>query len=135
VKQTMFPALRYVDARAAIAWLEKAFAAERHVVYEADDGSVAHAQVRVAGNLVLLGSTADDDYPVRSPKQGGAPTMSLYIVLPDAAAVDALHARAAAAGARVIRPPYDTDYGSHDVGLFDVEGNPWSFGTYDPETP
>jgi uncharacterized glyoxalase superfamily protein PhnB len=134
VKQTIFPALRYVDAHAAIAWLEKAFGAERHVVYEAGDGSVAHAQLRIAGNLILLGNTSDDDYPVRSPKQGSAPTMSLYVVLPDANAVDALHARAVAAGAPVIQAPYDTDYGSHDVRLLDVEGTPWTFGTYDPES-
>lgn len=134
MNQTIFPALRYIDAHAAIAWLEKAFGAERHVVYEANDGSVAHAQLRVAGNLILLGSTADDDYPVRSPQQGCTPTMSLYIVLPNAAAVDALHVRAVAAGATVIQPPHDTDYGSHDVRLLDVEGSPWTFGTYDPET-
>jgi uncharacterized glyoxalase superfamily protein PhnB len=134
MKQTIVPALRYVDAHAAIAWLETAFGAERHVVYDMPDGSVAHAQVRIAGNLIMIGQTRDDDYPVHSPKQGGAPTMSLYVMLPDAAAVDALHKRAAAAGATITKAPYDTDYESHDFAALDVEGNPWTFGTYDPET-
>ena len=134
MKQTIIPALRYTDAHAAIAWLEKTFGAERHVVYDMPDGTVAHAQVRIAGNLIMLGNTRDDDYPVRSPKQGGAPTMGLYVVLPDAAAVDALHDRAAAAGATIPHAPRDTDYGSHEFAAFDVEGHPWTFGTYDPET-
>jgi uncharacterized glyoxalase superfamily protein PhnB len=44
--------------------------------------------------------------------------------------IDALHARAAAAGAEIIRKPYDTDYGSRDFAARDPEGNRWSFGTY-----
>jgi uncharacterized glyoxalase superfamily protein PhnB len=30
----------------------------------------------------------------------------------------------------VIKPPYDTDYGSHDFMAREPEGNRWSFGTY-----
>jgi uncharacterized glyoxalase superfamily protein PhnB len=131
--QTIFPSVRYADAHAAIAWLQKAFAAEPHVVYDADDGTVAHAQLAIAGNLIMLGNSRDDDYPVRSPKEVNAVTGGLYVVLPDAASVDALHARAAAAGADVTHPPYDTDYGSHDFSVLDLEGHPWTFGTYRPD--
>jgi uncharacterized glyoxalase superfamily protein PhnB len=42
----------------------------------------------------------------------------------------ALHARAAAAGAQVVRPLNETDYGSHEFMVVDPEGNRWSFGTY-----
>lgn len=133
--QTIFPAVRYVDARAAIGWLQRAFGAEPHVVYDAPDGTVAHAELGIAGNLIMLGSSREDDYPVRSPKEVNAVTGSFYVVLPDAAAVDALHARAAAAGANITHPPYDTDYGSHDFRTLDVEGHPWTFGTYKPESP
>src|ERR1700682_2217753 len=113
--QAIFPGVRYVDARAAIAWLQQAFGAEPHVVYDAPDGTVAHAELIVAGNLIMLGNSRDDDYPVRSPKEvNGVVTGSLYVALPDAAAVDARYARAVAAGAHILQPPYDTDYGSHD---------------------
>jgi hypothetical protein len=44
--------------------------------------------------------------------------------------VDALHARAADAGAEITRAPQDTDYGSREFALRDPEGNTWSFGTY-----
>jgi uncharacterized glyoxalase superfamily protein PhnB len=43
---------------------------------------------------------------------------------------DALFARAAAAGAEILTPPHDTDYGSRDFAARDPEGNRWSFGTY-----
>jgi uncharacterized glyoxalase superfamily protein PhnB len=133
--QSIYPALRYTDAHAAIAWLERAFGAEKHVVYDAPDGTVGHAQIRVAGNIIMLGESRDgDDYPVRSPKSLGGVTMSLYIVLPDNAAIDAMHVRAAAAGATILQPPHETTYQSYEVNMLDLDGQPWTFGTYKPET-
>jgi uncharacterized glyoxalase superfamily protein PhnB len=35
-----------------------------------------------------------------------------------------------AAGAEVLQPLHDTDYGSRDFAVRDPEGNRWSFGTY-----
>jgi len=133
--QTIFPGLRYADARAAITWLQRAFDAETHVVYDHSDGTISHAELIIAGNLIMLGNTRDDDpvNPVRSPQQVHAVTAGIYVVLPDAAAVDALYARAAAAGATIRQPPYDTDYGSHDFRASDLDGHPWTFGTYKPE--
>ncbi|HEV2878877.1 MAG TPA: VOC family protein [Candidatus Eremiobacteraceae bacterium] len=133
--QTIFPSFRYTDARAAIAWLEDAFGAQRIVLYDADDGTVGHAELLVAGNVIMIGNSRDDDYPVRSPKEVGALTGGIYVALPDAAAVDSLHARAAAAGAKITREPFDTDYGSHDFQALDLEGYAWNFGTYKPEVP
>lgn len=133
--QTIFPSVRYSDARAAIAWLQTVFGAEPHVVYDADDGTIAHAELIVAGNVIMLGNSRDDEYPVRSPIEVGAVTGGLYIVLPDASAIDALHARATAAGATVTHPPNDTDYGSHDFSAIDLEGHHWTFGTYKPTLP
>jgi uncharacterized glyoxalase superfamily protein PhnB len=133
-RQTIYPSMRYVDARAAIAWLERAFGAAPEAVYDADDGSVAHAQLAVAGNVIMIGTSRNDSYPVRSPKEVNAVTSGLYVVLSDAAAVDALHERAVAAGATIAQPPYDTDYGSHDFRAIDLEGQHWTFGTYEPES-
>ena len=36
------------------------------------------------------------------------------------------------AGARIINPPTDQDYGGRSYEARDLEGNVWSFGTYDP---
>lgn len=48
---------------------------------------------------------------------------------------DAHHQRAKAAGAQIIKELEDQDYGSRDYSARDLEGNLWSFGTYDPSNP
>lgn len=132
-RQTIFPAVRYTNAHAAIDWLKRAFGATERAVHNNPDGTVAHAELFIADNLIMLGeSDADGDYPVRSPKQVNAVTASFYVVLPDDAAVDALYERAKISGATITHAPYDTDYGSHDFSAFDLDGHPWTFGTYDP---
>lgn len=60
---------------------------------------------------------------------GGRATQTVYVVVDDA---DAHHARAAAAGAEVILPLKDEDYGGRGYSARDREGHVWTFGTYDP---
>jgi uncharacterized glyoxalase superfamily protein PhnB len=48
---------------------------------------------------------------------------------------DRHHPRAAAAGADVVRELEDMEYGSREYSVRDIEGNLWSFGTYDPSAP
>jgi uncharacterized glyoxalase superfamily protein PhnB len=114
--QTLFPVLRYRDAHAAIDWLERALGATRKAVHEDDAGEVAHAEIEVRGNLVMLGA-------------GHAERASVYVVVDDP---DALHDRVVAAGGEIVMPPTDQDYGSRDFAARDPEGNLWSFGTYRP---
>jgi uncharacterized glyoxalase superfamily protein PhnB len=45
--------------------------------------------------------------------------------------VDALHDRAKAAGAAIVMPLTDQDYGSRDFSVRDPEGHLWGFGTYE----
>src|SRR3954466_357353 len=52
--QTIFPALRYRDAPAAIEWLGRAFGFEPRMVVDGPDGTVAHAQLAVGGATTLL---------------------------------------------------------------------------------
>ena len=54
-------------------------------------------------------------------------TAACYVVTADPTAV---RARAAAAGAEIVRELTTTDYGSQEFSLRDPEGNLWSFGTY-----
>ncbi|WP_088318897.1 VOC family protein [Kineosporia sp. R_H_3] len=122
---TVWPTLRCTDARAAIAFLVTAFGFEETAVF-ADGDQVFHAQLTwPAGGGVMLGSAgdrgADDDWS-RPPGTAG-----VYVVTDD---VDALHARATAAGAKTLYGPRETDYGSREVAYADPEGNFWSFGTY-----
>ena len=130
--QTIYSALRYNDAKAAIAWLKSVLGFEEQEVYAGDGDTIAHAQLRLAGNLIMLGSVKDDGYAT-SPKKLGGVTGGIYIALDSAADVDAGYARAKAAGAEVIRELEDTQYGSHEFSVRDPEGNIWSFGTYRPQ--
>ena len=123
--QTIFPALRYKDAPAAIDWLGRAFGFERHFVVE-EDGVVHHAQLVYEGAMIMLGSEAAAgenrlEYP--------AGAAAVYVVVADP---DAHHDRAVAAGAEVVRELNDTDYGSREYTARDPAGHLWSFGTYQP---
>jgi uncharacterized glyoxalase superfamily protein PhnB len=127
--QVFHPTLRYRDARAAIAWLEKAFGFERKAVYDGEDGMVQHAELRFRDGLIMLGCAGDpshSEYAKIAPPPG---TGSVYVVVDDP---DALHDRVVAAGGDVVMPLTDQDYGSRDFAVRDPEGNLWSFGTYDP---
>ena len=129
---TVIPGHRYRNAPAAIEWLCNVFGFERHVVYEGEDGSIAHAQLTLGNGMIMLGSAKDDEYGRRfkSPDElNGMETRSAYIVVPDA---DAAYARVEAAGANIIRPLQNTEYGSREFAVRDPEGHSWSVGTYDP---
>lgn len=120
--------LRYRDARAAIDWLGAAFGLEPVTVHDAPDGSVGHAELRLGDGLVLLGQVRDatSGYDAVAPPPGAA---ALYAVVADP---DAHHRRAAAAGADIVEPPVDRDYGAREYLARDLDGNLWSFGTYAP---
>ena len=121
---TFYPAFRYRDAKAAIEWLQSAFGFEPQEVHENEDGTIAHAELAFGDGLLMIGSAKDDMFGERV-GSGWA-----YVA---ADGIDALHDRAVKAGATIIRPLEDTDYGSRDFTARDLEGNVWSFGTYRPE--
>lgn len=129
---TVIPAMRYRNAPAMIDWLGKVFGFERHAVYEGANGVIDHAELKLNGGMVMLGSTKDDEYGrvFKSPGDlGGAETRSVYIVVENA---DAAYKRAIDAGAPVVRPLADMPYGSREFTIKDPEGHSWSAGTYDP---
>jgi uncharacterized glyoxalase superfamily protein PhnB len=122
-EQNVFPSFRYRDAPGAIAWLVDVLGFEVEELHEADDGTIAHAQLRYGTGLIMLGSERDNAFGGRV---GGGLT---YVAVDD---IDGLYDRARSAGAEVIMEITDTDYGSRDFSVKDPEGNVWSFGTYRP---
>jgi uncharacterized glyoxalase superfamily protein PhnB len=129
---SMHPFLRYADAPAAIDWLVRAFGLEKRAVFPNADATIAHAELGLGGSVLMLGSSKPDDLGLKSPREVGAVTQGIYVVLPE---VDAHYARARAAGAEIVYGPRNTDYGSREYGARDLEGHLWSFGTYRPGTP
>jgi uncharacterized glyoxalase superfamily protein PhnB len=120
----VWPTLRAADAPALIRFLVDVVGFEETVVYGEGD-VVHHAELAwpLGGGVMLsTANDADDDPWPLVPGSFGA-----YVVVDDP---DGLFERVRAAGAEVIAPLHDTDYGSRDFTIRDPEGNRWSFGTY-----
>ncbi len=134
MRPRIIPCLVYADAPRAIDFLCDAFGFTRTLVVPGQDGGdIAHAQLVLDGNMVML-SSAKRDYAERfglgtAAETGGLVTGSIYVALADP---DAHHARAKAAGAEIVAAPHDKDYGGRGYDARDSGGNLWSFGSYDP---
>lgn len=109
------------DPRAGMRWLEEALGFTVGEVFEGPDGAFFTGYLSWRDGLLHVGPRHDD--PGRMPPTGPVPSV---LTAPDAAAVDALYARAVAAGADVIVPIEDAPYGSHGFSLRDPDGNLWS---------
>jgi uncharacterized glyoxalase superfamily protein PhnB len=117
---TFYPSMRFRDADAAIAFLERAFGFEAGDVHRGDDGRVRHGELWLQGAAIMLG-------------EGESPApQSTYAAIDD---VDALHERARSAGAEIVRELEETPYGSREFSARDPEGNTWHFGTYRAAQP
>jgi uncharacterized glyoxalase superfamily protein PhnB len=119
---TIYPTLRYDDALAAVTFLTTALGFTEQAVHKGPDGTVVHAEVSHGNGIVML-----------SERRPGAPfdtgRVVTYIAVDDP---DAHHDRAVAAGAEILMPLTDMDYGSREYAVADPEGNAWCFGTYRP---
>ncbi len=120
--QSIFPVIRYRDCDRAISWLSEAFGFEEKAVYRGDDGAIHHAELRLGDGLIMLGQ---DNGTSAQPHH----RHSIYVAVSDP---DGHCAHAKAAGAEITRELCDQPYGSREYGARDLEGNAWSFGTYNP---
>lgn len=129
-RPNFFPAMRYRDADAAIAWLASTFGMVPAQVFRNEDGSVAHAELTLGPGTVMVSSSKDDDLRLVSPRDlSGATTCCLCVWVPE---VDAFAERVRSAGTEVVYGPRDTHYGSRELAVRDPEGQLWVFGTYYP---
>ena len=131
----LIPSLRYQDAHAAMAWLEKAFGFERHAVYDGPDGIVGHAELRFGNGMVMLAS-ASNESPLKhlyaTPAEiSGRVTSPLYLIVDDC---EPAYARMLAAKAEVVMEMKPMEYGGKAFTVRDPEGYLWSVGEYSPWT-
>lgn len=122
--QRFSPVLIYDDADKAIQFLTEAFGFTEHVVHRTPDGAIAHAELAYGGSYVGLSDRAKGEDAIFD-----LGPCAIYVVVDDP---DAHHAHAVAAGAEVVYPLTDQDYGSRDYAVRDPEGFVWCFGTYVP---
>jgi uncharacterized glyoxalase superfamily protein PhnB len=130
-RATIVPALQYRDAPAAVDWLCRAFGFTRRMVVPGENGTIAHAELVFGNGMIMLGSRKSNEFGrlLTEPRQAGAVTQAVYLIVEDA---DAHYARAKAAGAEIVTELKTQDYGGRDYTCRDPEGHVWAFGTYDP---
>ena len=127
--QTIFPILRYNDARGAMRSLCATLGFVQLFSVPESGQIVRHAQLKLGTNVIMLGSARPDGL-MASPQVLGAATQALYVYVDD---LDAHFERARSAGAEITSPIKDTDFGSREYHVRDLEGHFWTFGTYLPD--
>ena len=123
------PFLTVRDAAKALAFYESAFGFTRRDVMTDDSGRVTHAEVTWHDATIMFApEDPDGPLPSRAPATAGGPSpVALYVYVPD---VDALVARATAAGASVLLPPADMPWGDRMASLADPDGHAWNFAAF-----
>jgi uncharacterized glyoxalase superfamily protein PhnB len=130
----LIPSVRYKDAKAGMAWLERALGFVTTALYEGPEDTVAHAQMTFGeSGMIMLGSASNANpvgHLVAIPSEvGGRVTSPIYLVVEDC---EPVYAKAETAGAEVVQPLRTMEYGGKAFTLRDPEGYLWSVGEYDP---
>ncbi|MGH9670678.1 MAG: VOC family protein, partial [Terriglobales bacterium] len=113
-------------AAAAIEFYRKAFGATELVRMAQPDGRIGHAELRIGDSVVMLA----DEVPemgYRGPKSLGGTPVSILLYFDD---VDAVVARAVAAGAKLTREVKDQFYGDRSGVIEDPFGHLWTIATH-----
>ena len=96
---TFSPCLFYRDARALIAWLERAFGFRARLVVPGENDSVAHAELSFGDGVVMV-SSAKPERGWVSPRDLAGLNQVISVSVDDP---DAHFARARAAGAEILQ--------------------------------
>lgn len=119
---TISPVLHYEDLDKAVTYLKDTFGFTEHAIHRDDKGNPVYAELELDGCFVGVGQKSPD--AASAFDLGPA---SFYVALDD---VDAMHASVAKAGAEIVMPLVDQEYGSREFAARDYENNVWCFGTY-----
>ncbi|HEY1992557.1 MAG TPA: VOC family protein [Gammaproteobacteria bacterium] len=121
--RSVTPYLAVRDGAAALDFYQQVFGARKLMEFREDNGRLAHAELQLGDSHVML---AEQNLSLNflAPTPGMASAM-LY--LPD---VDAVVARAVAAGARIERPVADQFYGDRQGVIIDPFGHRWYVATH-----
>jgi uncharacterized glyoxalase superfamily protein PhnB len=114
---TVTPFLNLNGAREAIAFYKKAFGAEERAIMPTPDGKIMHSEIKIGDSIVMI-----SDVMMNAPT-----TSTLHLYVQD---VDAVWAKALAAGCQVVMPLADQFWGDRYGILGDKWGNRWSLATH-----
>ena len=123
MEQTVTPYLLYEDGEAALEFLERAFGFR---VVERTTGAAGglHAEIETdRGGRIYVGAPPTAEF--RGPGAVGR-TAIVYVLVGD---VDAHHARARDAGAKITEELVDLPFGHRRYSCRDLQGHEWAFAT------
>jgi PhnB protein len=129
VRQTAVPYVCVKDAAAAIDFYKNVFGATEVMRLVGPDKKIGHAEIRI-GNSVMYLSDEFPDHGALSPETLGGSPVRMSISVDD---VDAVAARAVAAGAKEVRPIEDQFYGERSGQFADPFGYIWNISTVKEE--
>lgn len=120
------PYLTVKGAARAIEFYRKAFLAEEVIRIDMPDGRIGHAEVRIAGAVVMLHDEAPE-WKALSPTTIGDTASSVMLYVND---VDAVFKRAVDAGATATMEVADQFYGDRAGAVKDPFGHKWHLATH-----
>jgi PhnB protein len=120
------PYLIVAGAAKALEFYQQAFGATELFRMSMPDGRVGHAEMQIGDSRMMLADGCPE-MGFHDPKAIGGTAVSLLIYCED---VDALFARAVAAGATLLRPVQDQFYGDRSGTLTDPFGHVWTIATH-----
>jgi len=124
--RSVIPYLIVGDGAAALAFYQQVFGARVRMRLDGPGGKIGHAELEIGDGLVMLA----DEHPAMGalapPTVGGTP-VGLHLYLED---VDAVAAKAIAAGAKLKRPVENQFYGDRLGTIEDPFGHVWHISTH-----
>jgi PhnB protein len=124
--RSVIPYLIVGDGAAALAFYQQVFGARVRMRLDGPGGKIGHAELEIGDGLVMLA----DEHPAMGalapPTVGGTP-VGLHLYLED---VDAVAAKAIAAGATLKRPVENQFYGDRLGTIVDPLGHIWHISTH-----
>jgi PhnB protein len=120
------PYLIIDGAARALPWYVQVFGAREVMRLSAPQGKIGHAEIEIGDSHVMIADESAESQ-ARGPASFGGSPVSLHVYVPD---VDAIVARAVAAGAEVKSPVQDKFYGDRMGTLLDPFGHTWHISTH-----
>jgi PhnB protein len=120
------PYLIIKGAAQAIDYYKKVFGATVVVRMDGPDGRVGHAELQIGDSRIMLAEENPKMGATSATTIGNSP-VSLYLYLPD---VDRVVEKAAAEGAKIVKPVQDQFYGDRSGFIQDPFGHFWGIATH-----
>jgi len=124
--RSVIPYLIVAGGAAAVAFYEQVFGARVRLRLDGPGGKIGHAEMAIGDSLIMLADENRELGALAPPSVGGTP-VGLHLYIAD---VDAVAAKAVAAGATLKRPVENQFYGDRLGSIVDPFGHLWHISTH-----